>query len=102
MKHTAPIFAKHKILPITEINRFQTVQIVHKFFYKTGIIPALFITYFIKQSDLHYYQTRESNLNLHQPFHKSSLSLHTCSTEGPTEWNKLPSEIKTINIFVTI
>ena len=98
--HTKPLFKKHKLLTLNDINTFQTSLFMYK--YTTNALPPVFNDYFALNSSFHSHNTRQAN-NFHLPTdHTTLLARRSIRYFGPSTWNAIPSAIRksnTTNVF---
>lgn len=86
LEHTTPLFKKHKLLSLMNINVFQQDVFMYKFV--NNQLPKSLLNLFVFNSTVHDYNTR-SSAKFHVPLFRSTLSQHTISFTGPKNWNNL-------------
>ena len=85
--HTTQIFANLKLLKLKDIYLYNLLTHMHKALSKG------------KFQSIHNLNTR-TNATARPKFHRLTLSQHAVSFTGPTQWNKLPNNLRSIdNIF---
>ena len=89
--HTAPLFAKHNVLTVTDMHMLELGVFMYKFFIND--LPVSFKNYFNRRSDVHDYPTRQLN-DFNLTNNKKSLSDRGIRSSGPILWNSLPENIK--------
>mgnify|MGYP006358822347 FL=1 len=89
--HTTPLFNKLQTLKLYDINKLQTGCFMYRYF--TNNLPNLFQNYFILNSNIHNYFTRQSQ-NVHQYAFRTTLRKFVIKHTGPLLWNSLPSYLK--------
>lgn len=83
---SGPLFQKHQILNIYNINIYQICIFIYKIQSSEGNIPVQFITYFKKKSSSHSFSTRQS-LHLHLPKFLTSRGQFAIKYRGAKIWN---------------
>ena len=83
LDHTSPLFKKYEILKVKDVYRYQLLVHTHKAISENAYNTP------------HDRNTRYQNL-ARPVFHHLTLTQHAVSHMGPTEWNKLPSELRNI------
>ena len=92
--NTAPLFKKHRILKIEDINYLETIKIAHDYYYNN--LPDNFSMPHPKNNNKHNYETRQRN-DFSIDRKNNNISEKTSVLHrGMSYWNKLPSEIKMI------
>jgi len=88
-----PLMQSLRILDIYQVNIFQTILLIFK--HKRSLLPISFLTFFRQSRNI--IKTRSDNLNYIAPkkTHYSSAKFR-----GPSFWNSLPKNIKTITDIV--
>ena len=81
--HTEPIFKNLNLLKLCDIYKYSLLAYMHDKVSNDGHVAS------------HNLNTR-SRFQLRPKFHRLSLSQHAVSYTGPTEWNKLPENLKQI------
>ena len=91
LSHSKPLFIKLRILPIFQLYEYNLG--IFMFLFKKQLLPDMFNSLFIQNSDVHNYDTRtKSHLRVEYGTLKFS---HTILTyKGPIFWNNLPNSIK--------
>ena len=95
--HAAPLFAKLKILNITDIYHLNLSVMLHNFLNNkfTGFLHLNTLKSF------HSHNTRLSSRNIFfQTSNTSKFSLRSLSSCGLKFWRKIPNDIKSKNLFV--
>ena len=85
-EHTNPLFKQYQLLKIHDIYNFQL---------GTYMFKARTRGEYATQT---YYHTRRPN-NALPVYHRLSSTVHAVSFAGPTFWNSLPSNLKSINSY---
>ena len=91
LAHTRELFLKLKILDIYSINSVQVATFMCSF--TKDILPDVFKEYFIYNSDINAYETRNAN-KLYVPLYRNNFSRTQISYKGPVLWNSLPDKFK--------
>ena len=89
--HTNPLFYENKILKIQDLYIFHLGQFMYK--YSTNELPNIFSNMFTKNSSVHKYPTRQSNL-LHLPLTRTIIANRLFTFSGPKLWNSLDKSMK--------
>jgi hypothetical protein len=82
------------VLPLPLLYEMQLLMLIYKCMYYSEDLPLLFQNYFIKNDNLHSYNTRQ-NLNLYVSSAKYMAGLKRSTNRGSKLWNELPNNIKT-------
>ena len=94
--HTAPLFSKLGILDIFQVNTFEIAKFM--FHYHNNLLPPLFLSLFVTNSQVHNYGTRiASNYRAHSC--RTNLKQFTILYQGPKIWNSLPVSITCSSSF---
>jgi hypothetical protein len=80
-----PTFRKLKILRFPDLYKFSVMIFMHQ--YKNGLLPAIFDTFYQKNSSFHTYPTRNAN-KLRAPKIKSRIATTFIRNSGVTLWNE--------------
>ena len=96
--HTNELFSNSKILKIDDLYQFHLGCIMHKL-NKTDL-PYIIESVFIKNSEIHKYPTRQTNL-YHLPKTRLRLLQNTLMYNGPKFWNSLEPELQQTTNFYT-
>mgnify|MGYP000896791022 FL=1 len=92
-EHTDPLFVRFKCLKVGEINFLQTSLFMYR--YNNSILPASFISMFLKNNAIHSYSTRQAaNLHLFNP--RTVLAHKSVRHTGPDVWNSLLIETRNL------
>ena len=92
--HTGPIFAKFRILTVTDMYALELGTFMFK--YSVNELPLSFKNFFTKRSEIHNYSTRHnSNYNLTK--NRRTFSDKSVRTTGPHLWNSLNIQLKNSN-----
>ena len=89
--HTSPLFLEHKLLNITQIKFLQTCIFMYK--YINNLLPPSFFSYFDPAP--HLICTRSSN-DFRPVFARTNVRKFSLGVQGPTNWNSLPKEIRSV------
>ena len=88
---TDSLFSQLKILKISDIHTIQTAIFMHK--YTFNRLPSVFDNFFIPNSNIHSYPTRNSSgYHLENP--RIILAQKSLKHHGPDVWNSLPDSLK--------
>ena len=88
---TDSLFSQLKILKISDIHTIQTAIFMHK--YTFNRLPSVFENFFIPNSNIHSYPTRNSSgYHLENP--RIILAQKSLKHHGPDVWNSLPDSLK--------
>lgn len=91
--HSAPLFAKLKILNIFSIASFHIAKFM--FSYHNSLLPSSFQNLFTTNCEIHNYNTR--NVLHYRPYLcRTNIKQHTILFQGPKIWNSLPSNISSL------
>ena len=91
LSHSNPLFVKLKILPIFQLYEYNLG--IFMFLFNKEMLPEIFSSLFIKNIDIHEYNTR-SKLHFRVQYGRTSFSHSLVTYQGPKLWNDLPSNIK--------
>ena len=91
--HTFVLSNLQYTLPFTKINDYLIANFMFK--YEIGLLPNIFDTFFSKNSSIHSYNTRQSNVyHIHSV--RLTFSQFCLRFKGPKLWNNVPENIKLI------
>ena len=97
------LFIKSNKLSFYNLNKFQTAQLVFKFFHNVNILPNSTASLFKKISDVHHFHTRSLDaLCLFNHFAKLNTRKSSVKIHAPALWNEIPEyirKISTIKLF---
>ena len=93
---STPLFLKTKILPINDLISLEIAKFMFKL--HKNLLPEVFNNYFILNSSVHNYNTRNAK-NIHPPFNRTSMSQSSIFYHGSILWNNLPNFIKCSKTF---
>ena len=96
LSHTKPLFKNLKILDIFNLNTFSIVCFM--FQYHNGLLPSPFLNIFLKNSDIHQYNTRSSHCYRSHTC-RTNIKQFTILYNGPKIWNSLPKHITNTSSF---
>jgi len=82
------------IFYLFSINIYQTCIFMYKYMVQNHSLPKVFNNYFLINSDVHSYPTRQAK-NVHLPYFHTTLGPFSLKYRGPSLWNTIPSYIKT-------
>ena len=91
LAHTNPLFYELKTLKIFDIHVLQSLLFMYK--YTNNLLPNSFQIFFILNSTIHSYPTRNSS-NFHLVNPKLLIAQKSIRHHGPDLWNLLPDSIK--------
>ena len=91
LAHTNPLFYELKTLKVYDINSLQSLLFMFK--YKNNLLPRSFRNFFVLNSAIHSYPTRNSS-NFHLTNPKLLIAQKSIRHHGPDLWNSLPDTIK--------
>lgn len=92
-EHTNTFFYNMNILKVPELYTWQLGKYMYRSF--MGSLPHYLQICFMRNKDLHNYQTRHQ-LNLCVPSHKKNLFHKSLFCNGPVVWNSLDQALKTL------
>ena len=96
--HSAPLFAKFRILDIFQVNLFLIAKFM--LYYHNQLLPPLFLNLFETSSEIHNYGTRTAGC--YRPhFRRTNIKQITILFQGPKIWNSLPTSITCSASFLT-
>ena len=98
LTHSDPLFKKCKLLNIYDINKFVTSTFMYS--YVNNILPKFLENCFVDNKSKTNCSTRQCD-NLFIPNYKYDISRCTVKYAGPTLWNALPANFKSINSLST-
>ena len=99
--HTDPLFMQFKIIKFDDIYKFQLLKFM--FLHKNKVLPDLFKEMVSLRSEVHSYNTRNSNW-FHSFSCRTNVSKFSIRSQGPLLFNQLNSDIKnagSISLFKT-
>ena len=98
---SANLFSLCNRLPFELIARYQSLQIVHQFFYDYNTLPITISSLLTKTSNVHQYATRAAD-NLCLFIHPSKLEIRKKAFKVcvPEQWNELPLDLRYTNSFL--
>ena len=99
LSHSAPLFKKYKLLNVHDTYDLELSTFMYKHF--SSQLPKVFHNYFVVQSKLHKYHTRNHD-KYAIPQTKTNFSHKTVRTAGPIKWNtidKYTKSVKTVTHF---
>jgi len=91
LSHSKPLFIKLNILPIYQLYEYNLGIFMYSF--HKQLLPKLFDSLFIQNSDVHNYDTR-SKSHLRVTYGRTHFSHTIITYKGPILWNNLPEELK--------
>ena len=94
LAHTAPLFARLRILDIFKVNSFYIAKFM--FSYHHALLPLSFRNLFVTNSQVHNYNTR-STANYRTHFCRTNIKQFSILYQGPKIWNSLPVNVKISN-----
>jgi hypothetical protein len=82
-------------LPVLDIHKLQTAQLVFQFFNEKSILPMCIAALFSKISDIHRFYTRSlDNLCLHNHFGRLNVRKFCTKLYAPGLWNTIPNHLR--------
>ena len=91
LEHSPPLFKKFNTLTIHDIHKLTLGSFMYNFV--SNNLPDIFTDYFIKNSSIHSYQTRISQI--YRPYNfKYDLARNTIRRQGPMLWNSIIEEFR--------
>jgi len=90
------LYRTFNTLPIPLMHEYRILNFVHTFINNRDKLPDIFVSYFVENRYIHYYDTRKK-CDLHLTNVQSSIGKKSISNKGCSLWNKLPNEIKLIH-----
>ena len=97
--HNMFLYDNYETLPVTSLNKYFILRLMHRFIYARKTLPAAVNELFKSGCDIHSYNTR-SKFHFNLSFNKNSNS-NLISHTGPSMWWKLPTSIRNISAFNT-
>ncbi len=89
--HTGPLFKKHNVLNICDTFKLELGLFMYK--HQTNHLPSVFSEYFVRNNQIHKYQTRNaSDYSINKT--KKKYSDRAIRTTGPILWNSLDVNLK--------
>jgi hypothetical protein len=88
--HSQPIFRRLAILPVSEINKLQTLCFVYKAL--NGLLPAQFQSLFELNANIHEHFTRQTT-KIHVSSCRTKIRQYSIKIHGTKLWNSLDSTI---------
>lgn len=88
---TVGLFKKFRVLKVTDIFKFQTLQMVYKF--TKHLLPSNFNDYFTPITKIHNHNTRNSS-GFNIPYARTNYIKDNIRVVGPRMWNLVPTDIK--------
>ena len=85
--HTDPLFHQLGILKISDINKYLIGKFVFKWYHRD--LPSLFNDVFVAKADIHEYDTRGRQHQLHIPLVKTNLGKQNIRFRGAIIWNSI-------------
>lgn len=95
--HVKDLYIMGNNLPINQLHELFILKFVHKAT-KGGSLPEIFSDYFKNINQGSQYSFRQLN-NLQVPRLNTVLGQRCCQYKGPNLWNRLPSELKSVNSY---
>ena len=98
------LYVNHRTLPLTLLHHFAVLVFVHKFVHHRHALPDVFYNYFISNSLIYNYATRQK-AGLHLCSVNTTLGQRSIQYKGCVLWIKLPSELQepmSVNRFKTL
>ena len=94
-----PLLSLLDLLTVENIFIFRLLQFSHQLHKKQ--LPSIFDEYFRYASDVHTYNTRyASKSNFYKACFSTNIGKATLSTLAADHWQKLPHDIKELNLFI--
>lgn len=87
------LYISFNVLPLPVLYEMQLLILIYKCMYFGEQLPLLFQNYFVKNENLHPYNTRQ-NLNLYVSSAKCISGFKRSTNRGSKLWNDLPNHIK--------
>ena len=88
--HSDPLFKKLYLLNLKNIYVLNVMLFMYKF--KKGLLPSLFDTMFVLNTEIHGHFTRQYNC-YHSPVWRLEVRRRTISVQGPYFWNLIRKKI---------
>ena len=90
-EHSLPLFKQMRILKLNELYLKQ----INSFMccYNMNLLPLPLQSMYIKNRDIHSYETRQSNNPRTVP-HRNHVLSNSFVCKGPDQWNKLPNDVR--------
>ena len=96
--HTEPLFQELNILPFYKIFQYSVIIFMFKCF--NNMLPPLFAQLYLKNCDLHNYDTRNSNQLATYKFNTSAMQKSFLNT-SIVYWNKINDHLDTNSSLTT-
>ena len=96
---TALFFKELHILHFQQIYKLQILLFVYR--YKMSLLPHVFKDFYIRNSDVHNYRTRQL-LNFYPPRCRSELTKAGAKYRGCILWNSLSPDSKALNVSISL
>ena len=96
--HSAPLFVKFNTLSVFDLYKYHMCALMYNF-EKTVSLPLNIRDLFVRNTDIHTYNTRASD-KLHLSKVRTSLHLSTVRYQGPLLWNQIRSSCPLTSIRV--
>ena len=90
------LYSNYNTLSLPNLHKFNILLFVHKCLYHPHQLPHVFSSYYLKNSDLHSYNTRSKNDPYLEQF-TTSLGQRCIIYKGSYLWCSLPDELKDIS-----
>ena len=90
LEHALPLFQKLNVLRFEEIHLYKIALIMFKVYHK--ITPVVFSNLFIRNTDIHDYETRQAD-QFHVPHARTNYMLNAISVKGVKVWNEVSTKV---------
>jgi len=99
---TSQLYSHVSILDFHNLFKYYTAILIYKLLTQPSIIPPPLLLLFTMTNQIHAHSTRSiTSNNLFNPQSTHNFRFRSVALQGPIVWNALPSEIKTIQHFVS-
>ena len=95
LEHTNLLFKENNLLKLTDINKIETLKIIHK--HENDKLPQTFQNCITKNKDKHDYDTRQRNDYTVPKYKREIARRSSVFSRGVGYWNKLPDQLKSVN-----
>ena len=96
--HTKPLFTSLGLLDINRLYSYNIGLMMYKFKHRN--LPSIFDQYFVKNSDIHDYETRQSDF-LHVPIFNTELGKRSFRFKAVSIWNEIYGNLSSVYIAIS-
>jgi len=98
-EHTLPMFNRPRVLTVFDINKLQIACFMYKAHHRQ--IPGYLNHFFIVNSDLHTYNTRQSS-DIHISYSRTNVRQLSIVIYGAKIWNSIDDSLKSVEPFTIL